>query len=146
MTSNLGSSYILEGIDAAGNITEDAKNQVETLLKQQFRPEFLNRLDEIVFYKPLSKAEIFKIVDLLIADLQTRLEDKQLYVELTEKAKEYIVNSGYDPVYGARPLKRFMQSKVETLLAKMIIAEDLQPQTTLVIDYDGKMLTCKVKQ
>ena len=146
LTSNLGSSYILEGIDAAGNITEDAKNQVETLLKQQFRPEFLNRLDEIVFYKPLSKAEIFKIVDLLIADLQTRLEDKQLYVELTEKAKEYIVNSGYDPVYGARPLKRFMQSKVETLLAKMIIAEDLQPQTTLVIDYDGKMLTCKVKQ
>lgn len=146
LTSNLGSSYILEGIDAAGNITEDAKNQVETLLKQQFRPEFLNRLDEIVFYKPLSKAEIFKIVDLLIADLQTRLENKQLYVELTEKAKEYIVNSGYDPVYGARPLKRFMQSKVETLLAKMIIAEDLQPQTTLVIDYDGKMLTCKVKQ
>ena len=146
LTSNLGSSYILEGIDAAGNITEDAKNQVETLLKQQFRPEFLNRLDEIVFYKPLSKAEIFKIVDLLIADLQTRLEDKQLYVELTEKAKEYIVHSGYDPVYGARPLKRFMQSKVETLLAKMIIVEDLQPQTTLVIDYDGKMLTCKVKQ
>lgn len=146
LTSNLGSNYILEGIDDAGNITEDAKNQVETLLKQQFRPEFLNRLDEIVFYKPLSKGEIFKIVDLLIADLQTRLEDKQLNVELTEKAKEYIVNSGYDPVYGARPLKRFMQSRVETLLAKMIIAEDLLPQTTLVIDYDGNTLTCKVKQ
>ena len=112
LTSNLGSNYILEGIDDAGNITEDAKNQVETLLKQQFRPEFLNRLDEIVFYKPLSKGEIFKIVDLLIADLQTRLEDKQLHVELTEKAKEYIVNSGYDPVYGARPLKRFIQSRV----------------------------------
>ncbi|WP_288234721.1 ATP-dependent chaperone ClpB [uncultured Anaerotruncus sp.] len=131
MTSNLGSPYILEGIDEDGRITEEARKAVDGLLKQQFRPEFLNRLDEIVFYKPLQKSEIAQIVDLLMADLQKRLADKQLTLALSPEAKEYIVDQGYDPVYGARPLKRFLQHKLETLLARMIIAEDLAPGTRL---------------
>jgi len=140
LTSNLGSNYILDGIQPNGQISEEAKAQVSAMLKQQFRPEFLNRLDEIVFYKPLSAAEIDKIVDLLIADLQNRLEEKQLTVTLTKAAKDYVVDQGYDPVYGARPLKRFIQSKVETLIAKEIIANDLKPKTALTIDYDGDKL------
>ncbi|NLG92820.1 MAG: AAA domain-containing protein, partial [Clostridiales bacterium] len=140
LTSNLGSSCILDGIDSNGQISEDAKAQGNALLKQQFRPEFLNRLDEIVFYKPLTRTEIDKIVELLIADLRRRLEEKQLTVKLTPAAKEYIVDQGYDPVYGARPLKRFIQSKVETLIAKAIIAQDLKPRTELTVDYaDGKL-------
>lgn len=141
LTSNLGSGAILEGIGADGQISEEAKNEVHAMLKQQFRPEFLNRLDEIVFYKPLSRTEIDKIVDLLIVDLQKRLEEKQLTVKLTPAAKEYVVEQGYDPVYGARPLKRFLQSKVETLIAKQIITADLKPRTTLTVDYDGDKLT-----
>lgn len=141
LTSNLGSNYILEGIDENGSITEQTKNQVSSLLKQQFRPEFLNRLDEIVFYKPLTKLEISSIVDLLIDDLQNRLRDKQLTVTVTQRAKDYVVDEGYDPIYGARPLKRFLQQKVETLLAKMIIGEDLAPGTKLLVDYDGTSLT-----
>ena len=141
LTSNLGSGAILEGIGADGQISEEAKNEVHAMLKQQFRPEFLNRLDEIVFYKPLSRSEIDRIVDLLIADLQKRLEEKQLTVKLTPAAKKYVVDQGYDPVYGARPLKRFIQSKVETLIAKQIITENLKPHTTLVIDFDGERLT-----
>ncbi|HIZ56768.1 MAG TPA: AAA family ATPase, partial [Firmicutes bacterium] len=137
LTSNLGSSYILEGIQDNGEISQQARQQVEDLLKQQFRPEFLNRLDEIVFYKPLRRDEIDRIVDLLLQDLQRRLEEKQLSVTLTSAAKEYIVEQGYDPVYGARPLKRFLQSRVETLIAKMIIGGTLKPRTTLVVDYNG---------
>ena len=141
LTSNIGSNFILEGIDADGKITEDAKEQVNALLKQQFRPEFLNRLDEIVFYKPLTKEEISSVVDLMLADLQKRLSDKQLTVRLTPRAKEYVVDAGYDPVYGARPLRRFLQSRVETLIARKIIAEDVLPDTTLTVDYDGGALT-----
>lgn len=140
LTSNLGSGAILEGIGADGEISEEAKNEVRAMLRQQFRPEFLNRLDEIVFYKPLSRTEINRIVDLLIADLQKRLEEKQLFVRLTPAAKEFIVEQGYDPVYGARPLKRLMQSKVETLIAKQIITADLKPKTTLTVDCDGSHL------
>lgn len=141
LTSNIGSNYILEGIDASGNITETAKEQVNTLLKQQFRPEFLNRLDEIVFYKPLTKTEISSVVDLMIADLQKRLREKQLSVRLTPSAKDYIVDAGYDPIYGARPLRRFLQSKVETLIARKIIADDVLPDTELIVDYSGGELT-----
>ncbi|WP_050697636.1 ATP-dependent chaperone ClpB [Anaeromassilibacillus senegalensis] len=141
LTSNLGSSYILEGIGEDGQISETAKEQVSNLLKTQFRPEFLNRLDEIVFYKPLTRSEIYHIVDLQIADLRRRLEDKQLGVELTAAAKDYIVDQGYDPVYGARPLKRYIQSRVETLIAKLIIQAELKPRTVLTVDYDGKQLT-----
>ena len=140
LTSNLGSSAILEGINSDGQISEEAKNQVHALLRQQFRPEFLNRLDEIVFYKPLTRNEIDKIVDLLIEDLQKRLNEKQLTVKLTPEAKNYIADQGYDPVYGARPLKRYIQSNVETLIAKTIILKDLKPKTVLTIDYsDGKL-------
>ncbi|MFR4988184.1 ATP-dependent chaperone ClpB [Anaerotruncus colihominis] len=146
LTSNLGSPYILDGIDASGNITQEARDAVEGLLKQQFRPEFLNRLDEIVFYKPLQKSEITKIVDLLVADLQRRLSDKQLTLELTPEAKSYIVDQGYDPVYGARPLKRFLQTKVETMLARMIIADDLAPGTHLEVYMDGSALAIRAKQ
>ncbi len=140
LTSNLGSQYILEGITEKGEIGSEAREQVERLLKQQFRPEFLNRLDEIVFYKPLQKTEIFRILDLLIADLQKRLEEKQLTVTLSDSAKEQIVEEGFDPVYGARPLKRYLQSHVETLIARMMIEKDPKPGTHLeIVCQDGKL-------
>ena len=140
LTSNLGSPYILEGINESGEISDEARAKVDGLLKQQFRPEFLNRLDEIVFYKPLTKQEIYGIVDLMLNDLRNRLKDKQLDVAVTDKAKEYIVDQGYDPNYGARPLRRFLQRKAETLIAKKIIADDVAPETTLTLDYDGENL------
>ena len=139
LTSNLGSSAILDGIGADGSITEAARQEVQALLRRQFRPEFLNRLDEIVFYKPLQKAETVQIVDLLTQELKRRLEARQLDLELTDAAKEYIVDGGYDPVYGARPLKRFLQHTVETALARKIIAEDPAPGTVYVGDVvDGQ--------
>ena len=140
LTSNLGSSAILDGIDESGQIREDARKQVEAMLKTHFRPEFLNRLDEIVFYKPLTRNEIDRIVDLQVADLNRRLKDKQLTMALTPAARTYIVAQGYDPIYGARPLKRFMQRAVETLIARKLIAEDVQPRTQLTVDYDGNKL------
>ena len=143
LTSNLGSPLILDGMDANGNISESARKEVDTLLKQQFRPEFLNRLDEIVFYKPLNQNEIFRIVDLLLKKLRKRLEDKQLELHVTDAAKKFIVEQGYDVNYGARPLKRLIQSKVETLVAKKIIADDPAPGTVIEIDYDGQKMTCK---
>ena len=144
LTSNLGSQYILEGIQD-GRITDEAREKVEALLKTQFRPEFLNRIDEIVFYKPLMKNEIDRIVDLQIADLRRRLKEKQLDVELTDSARSYIVDVGYDPVYGARPLKRFIQSKVETLIARKILSEDLHHGSVLTVDYDGRDLFVTTK-
>lgn len=146
LTSNLGSSYILDGITENNEISEEAKEQVQKLLKTQFRPEFLNRLDEIVFYKPLAKSEIGSIVDLMIKDLSRRLADKQIKVEIAEEAKAYIIDNGYDPVYGARPLKRFIQSKVETLIARAIIGDKLKEGDTVVIGSDGNDLTLSVKQ
>ena len=134
LTSNLGSDVILEGIDHDGCITDGARDLVMQMLKQSFRPEFINRLDEIVFYRPLKKADLIQIVDLLIADLGKRLSARQLKVSVTDAAKEYIVDEGSDPLYGARPLKRYLQSRVETLLARKIIASDIAPDTTLVID------------
>ena len=134
LTSNLGSEYILEGINDKGELTEEAKEKVEKLLKQSFRPEFLNRLDEIVFYKPLTQNETAKILDLLIADLNKRLETQEITIELTDNAKEYLIKNGYDPVYGARPLKRFVQKKVETLIAKEIIKQTILPKQKVIID------------
>ena len=136
LTSNLGSPYILEGIDENGNITDEARGQVEALLKQQFRPEFLNRLDEIIFYKPLAKTEIIKIVDLMLADLQKRLDDKHLRINVSDAAKHYIVEHGYDPNFGARPLRRFIQSRVETIAAKKIIGGNLSAGDVIDIDLD----------
>ncbi len=137
LTSNLGSQYLLEGIDQNGNITEEARNQVEELLKRSFRPEFLNRLDEIVFYKPLTRDNITHIADLQIEDLNRRLEDKQLSCEVSPAAMDYIIDNGYDPVYGARPLKRFIQRTVETLIAKTILSSDLLPGTVLTVDMEN---------
>ena len=126
----------MDGIDANGEITADARAAVEALLKQSFRPEFLNRLDEIVFYKPLTKDNITHIIDLIMKDLNGRLADKQLKCELTERAKNYIIETGYDPAFGARPLKRLVQRHVETLLARKIIADEVEPGTTLTVDVD----------
>lgn len=145
LTSNLGSPYILDGIDEKGEITKEARDAVDSLLKQSFRPEFLNRLDEIVFYKPLQKAQITKIVDLLQADLQKRLSDKQLTLEITEQAKALIVERGYDPIYGARPLKRYMQHSIETLLARLMISQDPTPNTHLLADVENGELVVKIK-
>ncbi|MGN1319218.1 MAG: ATP-dependent chaperone ClpB [Lachnospirales bacterium] len=143
LTSNLGSSYILEGIQSDNTISDEAKSEVNNLLKSHFRPEFLNRLDEIVFYKPLAKGEIEKIVDLMLSDLTKRLEDKQLTVEISSEAKKFIIDSGYDPVYGARPLKRFIQSSVETIVARWIIAKNPLPGDVIHIDYDGNRLVAR---
>ena len=143
LTSNIGSDYILEGIEDGGDIKDEAKENVEKLLKHSFRPEFLNRLDEIVFYKPLLKAEIAQIINLMIDDIRKRLKEKQLDIELTESAKDYVIESGFDPIYGARPLKRFLQSRVETLLARKIISSELSMGTVLTVDYDGKELYIK---
>ena len=136
LTSNLGSPYILEGITPEGEISQEARDKVDALLKQQFRPEFLNRLDDIIYYKPLMKTEIYKIVDLMLAELGKRLEDKRLSIEVTDTAKEAIVNQGYDQNFGARPLKRFIQRRIETLIAKKIIADELEPDSILQVDYD----------
>ena len=145
LTSNLGSSYLLDGIDENGEISEDAKEKVSQLLKQSFRPEFLNRLDEIVYYKPLTKENITQIIDLLIKDLSARLEDKQLKLVITPLAKDLIIENGYDPVYGARPLKRYLQSKVETLIAKTMIANDLQAGNTIEIGAKNGDFTVTIK-
>ena len=141
LTSNLGSDIILEGITADGDISPEARASVEALLKRAFRPEFLNRLDEVVFYRPLSKTVIRGIVDLQINDLRRRLAAKQLGLTLTDAARDLIIDTAYDPIYGARPLKRFIQSKLETLLARKIIAEDLAPDTTITVDArDGRLV------
>lgn len=136
MTSNLGSSDILEGIGTDGKISEEARRRVEMLLRMQFRPEFLNRIDEIVFYKPLTKEEIGSIVTLLLSNLQKRLEDRQITITLTDAAKEMVIDRGFDPVYGARPLKRFLQSRVETLVARRLIQGDVHAGQNLSIDVD----------
>jgi len=134
LTSNLGSDIILEGIGANGEISAEAREEVSALLKRSFRPEFLNRLDETVFYKPLTKDNIRDIIDLLVKSLGERLAEKQIGIKLTDAAKDFVVENGYDPVYGARPLKRFLQSRVETLLARKLIAEDVAPETILTVD------------
>ena len=145
LTSNLGSQFLLDGIDENGEISADAKDEVSDLLKRTFRPEFLNRLDEIVYYKPLTEDNVTKIIDLLIRDLAGRLEDKQIGLEITPLAKDLIIENGYDPVYGARPLKRYLQSKVETLIARTMIANDLQPGNVIEIGARNGDFTVKIK-
>ena len=140
LTSNLGSEFILEGIGENGEISKEAQDKVNTLLKQSFRPEFLNRLDEIVLYKPLKKNEISKILDLLIKDLERRLDDKHIKLELTDDAKNYLIENGYDEIYGARPLKRFVQKKLETLIAKKILEQEILPNTIIKIGLDENEL------
>ena len=143
LTSNLGSQYLLDGIGADGEITNEAKEQVQTLLRRTFRPEFLNRLDEIVFYKPLSKENITGIIDLQIAALNRRLADKQLRCELTQAAKQFIIDAAYDPQFGARPLRRYVQHTVETLLAKKILEGSVQPGSTITVDTENGELVLR---
>ncbi len=143
LTSNLGSEAILEGIDANGNISDEARSTVTALLRRSFRPEFLNRLDEIVFFRPLTRENISKIVDLLLAGLNKRLADKHLTMTVTDSAKAHIIESGYDPVYGARPLRRYLQSHVETLVARKIVEDDPAPETNFTLDFDGNDLVLR---
>ena len=143
MTSNLGSQYLLDGIDDDGNITEDAKNSVFGELRRQFRPEFLNRLDEIICFKPLTKAELNGIIDILTASLKKRLADKTLGLEITDAAKQLIIERGFDPVFGARPLKRYLQASVETLIAKTILSGEMEAGHVITIDVENGELVCK---
>ena len=145
LTSNLGSDYILEGIKD-GEITEDARNMVSSLLKSSFRPEFLNRIDDIVFYKPLSKEDISGIIDLLVASLAKRLEERRIGLEITPEAKAYNIENGYDPVYGARPLKRYLQSYVETSAARIIISENPAPGSVIYVTADEDGLKYELRQ
>ena len=141
MTSNIGSSYLLDGIDENGDIRPESEEMVMKDLRSHFRPEFLNRLDEIILFKPLTKDNIGHIVDLLIADLNRRLADKELHLQLTDSAKAFVVENGYDPVYGARPLKRYLQKYVETMAARYILSGNVQAGSTMTVDCDGQNLT-----
>ena len=143
LTSNLGSDILLDGIKPDGSIDEKAREKVTALLKQYFRPEFLNRLDEITCFKPLTKSDIGRIVDLMLADLSHRLDDKHLALEVTDAAKEKIMDEGYDPIYGARPLKRYIQSKVETLIARYILKNDPAAGEKLTVDVENGELCVK---
>ena len=140
LTSNLGSQYLLDGIGEDGTITEEAKEQVNALLKRSFRPEFLNRLDEIVFYKPLTRENITGIIDLQIKALNKRLSEQQLVCNVTDAAKKFIIDAAYDPLYGARPLRRYVQHSVETLIAKKILIGDILPGSTLTVDVQNDEL------
>jgi len=146
MTSNLGSDIILDGIDENGEIRAQARDAVANLLRRSFRPEFLNRIDETVFYRPLTKGNIYAIVDLLIADLGKRLRDSRVGIRITDEAKDLIIESAYDPIYGARPLKRFLQSRVETLIARKMIAGDIAPESTVTVDAQNGALTAYTEE
>ena len=147
LTSNIGSQYLLEGIDSSGQIRPEAETAVMNDLRVHFRPEFLNRLDEVILFKPLTKDNISRIVDLCVADLNKRLSDRELSIELTDSAKSFITERGYDPVYGARPLKRYLQKHVETLAAKLILGDGVREGNTIVIDVaeDGSRLIAYVE-
>ena len=145
MTSNIGSSYLLEGIDDSGEIREEAKNMAMSELRNHFRPEFLNRVDEIIMFKPLTKNNIGNIIYLLLQDINNRLAEKELRVELTDEARAFIVENGFDPVYGARPLKRYMQKTVETLAAKLILSGEISQRDTILITLDGNGLSAVKK-
>lgn len=136
MTSNIGANYLLEGIDTNGEVDSQAEQMVMQDLRGHFRPEFLNRLDEIILFKPLTKEHVGHIINLILADVNKRLADKELTIRLTKAAEEFIVESAYDPIYGARPLKRFMQKTVETLAAKLILQDGVQAGDTILIDVE----------
>ena len=146
MTSNIGSQYLLDGIDEDGTIRPDAENMVMTDLRAHFRPEFLNRLDEIIMFKPLTKDNIGGIIELLLADVNKRLEDKELKIKLTDAAKDFVIEHGYEPVYGARPLKRFLTKHVDTLAARLILEGNVEPQDTILIDEIGGKLEARVER
>ena len=140
MTSNLGAEYLLEGIDAEGNVAAESEALVMEQLKSSFRPEFLNRLDEIIMFKPLTKENISGIIDLLLADINRRIADKELELSLTDTARDFITQQAYDSAYGARPLKRYLQKNVETLLAKKILADEVSAGEHLTLDVESRQL------
>ena len=146
MTSNIGSAYLLDGIDSEGNITEQAQNLVMAELRAHFRPEFLNRLDETILFKPLTKENIGGIVDLMMADINRRLAEKEIAIELTDEAKQFVIDGGYDPVYGARPLKRFLQKYVETLAAKIILSDEVHEGDVIRIGCEDGELFAEVHE
>lgn len=145
MTSNIGAEYLLEGIDAQGAITEEAESLVMGDLRSHFRPEFLNRLDETILFKPLTKDNISGIIGLIVADLNRRLADRELSIELSPEAAQFIVDNAYDPVYGARPLKRYIQKHVETLSAKLILSDQVEAKDTILITVENEALTARKK-
>ena len=145
MTSNIGSAYLLDGIDENGEISKESETMVMNDLRAHFRPEFLNRLDETIMFKPLTKQNVYAIIDLLLKDVNKRLEDKELSIELTDDAKNFVVEGGYEPMYGARPLKRYLQKHVETLAAKLILQGDIGSEDVILIDVEGDKLTAKIK-
>ena len=145
MTSNIGSAYLLDGIDENGEISKESETMVMNDLRAHFRPEFLNRLDETIMFKPLTKQNVYAIIDLLLKDVNKRLEDKELSIELTDAAKNFVVEGGYEPMYGARPLKRYLQKHVETLAAKLILQGDIGSEDVILIDVEGDKLTAKIK-
>ena len=144
LTSNLGAQYLLDGIDANGEITEDARKQVHDELFRSFRPEFPNRLDEIIMFKPLTKDNIAHITELMVADINRRLADRQLKIELTDAARDYVTEHGYDPQFGARPLRRFIQKNVETLVARIILEDKVQEGDTITLDLKGDRLDAEI--
>jgi ATP-dependent Clp protease ATP-binding subunit ClpB len=146
MTSNIGSAHLLGGISGDGNVKEEARTRIMEELKLHFRPEFLNRVDDIVFFKPLSRSELEKIADLAMDEIRRRLGDRRITIELTGKARRFIVEKGYDPVYGARPLKRFLQHKLETQLAKGLIRNDIRDGDPVVVDVEGEDLVVMRKK
>ena len=147
MTSNIGSQYLLDGIDVQGNITKEAEDMTMGELRAHFRPEFLNRLDEIILFKPLTKDNIGNIITLMMDDTNRRLADREIRVDLTDSARTFVVEHGYDPVYGARPLKRYLQKYVETLAAKIILQDQVRAGDTIVIDTadNGRELAARVE-
>ena len=145
MTSNIGSTYLLEGIEENGEIKPESEELVMQDLRAHFRPEFLNRLDEIIMFRPLTKANVRSIIDLLVKDVNDRLREKEISIELTESAKDHIVEGGYEPMYGARPLKRYLQKHVETLAAKLILEGNVGSGDVLLIDAENGKLTARVK-
>ena len=143
LTSNLGSQYLLDGIGEDGEISESARQSVQAELRMSFRPEFLNRLDETIFFKPLTKENLSHIIDILVSNLRARLADKTLKLDITDEAKSLIIEQGFDPVFGARPLKRYLQSRVETLIARKILADDIAPNSTITVALENGELVCE---
>ena len=145
MTSNLGSSYLLDGINEDGTINPEAAAKVENELKSHFRPEFIKRLDEIIMFKPLTKENISGIIDILINNLNKRIADRDLSISLTDSAKQFIADNGYDPVYGARPLKRYLQKNIETMVAKEILSDKLDAGDHIIVDFENNGLITRIE-
>ena len=143
LTSNIGAEEILDSIDNSGEITEDVKNKVNEYIRQIFKPEFINRLDDIIIYKPLNKESLMKIFDIMVQDLRTILEDKKVTLTVTDKAKEHIIDEAYSPIYGARPLRRVIQNTLENNISKLILEKGITSNLNIIVDYENNNLVLK---